>query len=250
MQMVPLLVEQVSAVVSASAEEVPVSSTSITSPVTNSVPQVMDPPMAPFSIYADQGDYDQRLKIYLPEGSLIVDNETVDLEDPGFLDTGKWYLHVNIAKKKAVISAKADEESYDRHILIAEIGTDPDLGGTYVSKQLLHGTVVISDGGHPACFDLEYDEEGKISGVLCPYVMCGREVVIASGTPTDGVNVVRVDHAHDSVTASIMSGDTETPSNSSDTYTDIPLYKIKDNKIVEDYRNMPRVPLYDGLRAE
>ena len=80
--------------------------------------------------------------------------------------------------------------------------------------------------------------------MLCPYVMCGRQVIKASGTPSNGVNVVRVKHSGDSVSATITSG-SATPSNSSNTSTDIPLYKIEDGKITEDYRNMPRVPLYD-----
>lgn len=203
-----------------------------------------DRPLVPFTIYADRKDSEQGLKLYLPAGSVVIDGEVVDIKFSETLTTGKWYLHVDTNKKSAAVSNAEHLPGYNQHLLIAEIDTSSEWCGTYVKSQCLSGAVVLGTTVTPGCFDLVYNEQGMISGVLCPYVMCGREVVIASGVPTDGVNVVRVQHEYDFVTASIESG-SAIPKNPSNTYTDIPLYKIKDNKIVEDYRNMPRVPLYD-----
>ena len=196
----------------------------------------------PFEVYYDC--IRKQWGMHLPVQALYVGGETVALEPPDSFETPTIYLHVNTYKDipEAVINNQKEDPSYDVHIAVCTMKQEKY--GWTLDKQLLSGTLYIQKTP-TSCFDVEF-QGGTPVAVRLPYVMCGRQVIEAAGTPSNGINVVRVEHSADSVTATIETGEAA-PDNSSDTETIIPLYKIEDGKIIEDYRNMLRVPLYDPV---
>lgn len=197
----------------------------------------------PFMVFWNVGE--KKWDIYLPEGSLYVAGKKVSVEKPSPLPVMKGYLHINTKKNpaEAKITANSTESGYDYSCQIYEL--ENIRGGLSVLKyQFISGAMHIVNSFPPSVFDPKYDDNGHITGVERPYIMCGRKVVTATGTPVNGVNVVKVSHSSDTVTATITTG-SATPANSSTSETIIPLYKIENYAIVEDYRSMPCVPLYD-----
>jgi hypothetical protein len=207
----------------------------------------------PFEAYYDL--VGKQWKMFLPEGSLVVDGVEAMLSEPTLSDGNTYYLHVKKAtqtpsgasvkaRREAEITDSGDKgDDDDLCVKVVEIDESRENKG--IKTQYLVGAQVIwlgstSSGGY---LEPEYDSEGNISGVTNPYVMVGRTYVKVGGTPSDGMNVVRVDHGSSTVTATIEQGDPT--SASTDSSTTIGLYRIKDGKIVEDFRNLLVVPMYD-----
>lgn len=199
----------------------------------------------PFEAYYDL--VDKRWKMSLPEGSLVVDGKEVSLSTPALADGNTYYLHVKKASGSSGRTAKitdsgGKEDDDDLCVKVVEIDESCENKG--IKTQYLVGAQVIGLGTRSGGYlEPEFGEDGAITGVTNPYIMVGRTYVTVSGTPSDGMNVVRVDHGSSTVTATIKQG--EPSSASTDSSTTIGLYRIKDGKIVEDFRNLLVVPMYD-----
>lgn len=201
----------------------------------------------PFEAYYDL--IENGWTMSLPEGSLVVDGEEVSLATPLLKDGNTYYLHIKKASgssgRTAEITDSGDKED-DDDLCVKVVEIDESCESKGVKTQYLVGAQVIGlgsgtrSGGY---LEPEFGEDGKITGVTNPYIMVGRTYVTVSGTPSDGMNVVCVDHGSSTVTATIGQG--EPSSASTESSTTIGLYRIKDGKIVEDFRNLLVVPMYD-----
>lgn len=200
----------------------------------------------PFAVWWDADHWTMNL----PPGCLTVDGTDVALQDPDDLqDNSTYYLHVKLKGKdpEAVISDDSEEEGYDLHLKLVEMG-DGEIANQFVVGALHLG----NGGGAKLCFEPEYDDDGELSGeVSAPYVMVGRKIIEASGSIQDNaLNGVVVTHSSDSVTAQIRTISGPTQNNSDPSETTIPLYSLSEGKIETDYRGMPVVPLYDSAKSD
>lgn len=212
--------------------------------------QLYDPTvLSPFMMYWD--DENNAWSMHLPTDSLVFNGKYVPIAAPGGggsgegYSAGTWYLHIKKNGTAAKISDNATENGYQWHVKLAKIGYNDD-EGEFLEEQYLIGGIILGGGsGSGDILEPEYDDKtGQITGVKNPYVLVGRQYISVSGTPVNGTNVLRIDHSGEAVTASIVSGSMP-PAVPTLTKTEIALYKIEDNMITEDYRNLLTVPMYD-----
>lgn len=182
----------------------------------------------------------------VPEGSLVVDGKVVPVSVPSINDGETYYLHVkkkDTSGNRTAMITNGDEKEDDDDLFVKAVEIDEGCENLGIKTQYLVGALVIGlDSTSGGYLEPKY-KDGAITGVTNPYIMVGRTYVAVSGTPSDGMNVVRVDHGSSTVKATIEQG--EPSSESTDSSTTIGLYRIKDGKIVEDFRNLLVVPMYD-----
>jgi len=200
-------------------------------------------PDIPFTVYYDYTG--ECLKMMVPSGSLVVNGKSVSLSEPDSVSEGTYYLHVKKNGESAEIDTEPTKQGFYWNIAIAKIARE-NVGGKFVKEQYVIGTLTIGGGGGSGDIlePVTDDRTGQITGVKNPYVLVGRKYISVSGTPTNGTNVLQIDHSGETVSASIVAG-TMPPSDPTLTTTEIALYKIEDNAITEDYRNLLTVPMYD-----
>lgn len=205
----------------------------------------------PFSVWWDPIGKAYRMAV--PEGSVMVEGLDVKVEVPDKLEAeSTYYLHVKLRDQSGFDQgepnlAKVDNQeegfAYDLTIPVVRIGE------TGIEAQFLTSALILHRKMTRRPFDPKYDADGNLTGeVFHPYVMAGRQIVEVGGEIAAGATYgIRVEHTYDSeVVATIRAIDGVEQDNEDTGFTYIPLYKIgQAGDIIEDYRGIPCVPLYD-----
>lgn len=206
-------------------------------------------PNTPFATWYDYEKEGYVMSV--PSGCVTVDG--IDLtpqedEEKVLKGEGTYYLHIKYPSQgesnpdPAVIDTDSDTGEYDLTFAIVEIGE------TGIDMQYLTGALHLSrGGGAQLCFQPVFGEDGEVEETLNPYIMVGRRIIEATGSVDgDGSWGVKVSHGvKGKVTAEIVSDVEPEQDNTDSSETMVPLYEISDGEIVNDYRGMPVVPLYD-----
>lgn len=205
----------------------------------------------PFSVWWDPIGKAYRMAV--PEGSVMVEGLDVKVEVPDKLEAeSTYYLHVKLRDQSgfdqgepnlAKVDSVAAGFAYDLTVPVVKIG---EMG---IESQFLTSALILHRKVTRRPFDPKYDADGNLTGeVFHPYVMAGRKIVEVGGEIAAGATYgIRVEHTYDGeVVATIRTIDGVKQDNEDTGFTYVPLYKIgQAGDIIEDYRGIPCVPLYD-----